>query len=460
MKRRILIAILIVIVIGAALVWYFCCKSVGYGLAEQQQRADNDPCVKKALDNFTAQLKPLLPPDFKNPADEVMTMPQKTHEGFENPFKEVIQSIRKADFQRQELSCQGDYLPFKIDHGNIQYYPGDNPPCPRPTPTPSPSPLPSPTPPPASIKNNSPLILEMAKSVGRLGIRRTGSDAYPSFWGTGFLVAPDVIMTACHVMDPIMRIKGGEQHLNLDGEELFINFRWQKMVNTEEYDYDYQCPIKDVLACSSRPGVDVALLSFDNTKCDPKAPLPDPLTLDTKEPKPTVKSKDKLNACAMGTGKNCMAMVAYADIDHPIDAPTNDVYKVYQDKKYSDFQFVMNDDVAEVAECDKSDQSKVDIMMDVATTTVGESGGVLTYLDQLVTKKDKGYLKASGMHTCCSAFFKYDYELPPAPETACARLARTLDNQAISTWSVLQDRKLCRILKDHHAVFDPDIDCK
>jgi hypothetical protein len=452
-----------VVVIGAALVWHFCCRSVGNPFAQEQRRADNDPCVREGLTKFKGAVTPLLPPDFKSPADEVV--PQETKETSENAFIKFIPLIKAADSQRQDLTCHGYYLPFKIEDGKIQSYPGDNPPCRRstlPTPSPSPSRPPSASPsrtPPQSIQDKRDPILEMAKSVGRLGIRRTGSTAYPSFWGTGFLVAPDVIMTACHVMDPIMRVEGGEQHLHLDGEELFINFKWQKKIGDVLADYDYQCPIKDVLTCSSRPGVDVALLSFDKAQCDPKDPLPDALILDTKEPHPTTQDIEKLNACAMGKGKDCMAMVAYADIDHPIDAPTNDVYKVYKDKTYGDFQFVMNDDVATVAECDKSDKSKVDIMMDIATTTVGESGGVLTYLDQLVT--DKKLLIVSGMHTCCSAFFKYEQdEHPPASDTACARLSRTLDNQAISTWSVLQDRKLCRILRDHQAIFDPDVDCK
>jgi|SRR5579864_311934 len=455
MKRRILIiAILIVIVTGAALVWYFCCKSIGNGLARQQHRVDNDACVKDALRYSNKALLALhtqLLSSLNNQA-----RPQEK-EGPEERYTEefVIPKIAtKNDQFRQELACL--YLPFKIENGDIDNYP-NTPDCfggkPKPTPTP----------PPPSIEDNKPQILELAKSVGRIGIRRSGSQAYPAFWGTGFLVAssqtPDLIVTACHVMDPVMTLEGGKHHLHLDGEELLVDFKYGA-------NYDYQCPIKDVVACSSQEGVDVALLSLDTSKCNGSGTLPSGAILDSNEPHGTVsvRSKDKLEDCRASLGNSCLAMIAYADIDHPIDGPTNHVYGVYQDQTQSDFQFAMNDDVAKVEKCDG--EPNVEIMMDVATTTVGESGGVLTYFDRTTggrTRKSKSGdpLIVSGMHTCCSAFFNYSGgETPPASDKSCAHLRRTLDNQAISTWSMLKDHDICTGLKDHHAVFSSGIDCK
>src|SRR5579864_7922287 len=468
MKRWIFI-IVIAALIAAALVWYFWCKSVGTSLAREQHQDDNDACIQNEVEEYSEVLvsRLQLRSSFKNDLDKEMT--QEKHRKSETADKKrFIERIIANDQIRQELACHGSYLPFKIDKNDIQPYPGDFPACPSSastqppaqTPSPSQTPPPLPTPVPQSVQNNKAPILELAKSVGRLGIRRAGSQSYPAFWGTGFLLASpeysapsDVIVTTCHGMDPIMVSKHGKHHLQLDGEELLIDFKWsQKSIDRIEY-YDYQCPIKDVLACSSRPGVDVALLYFDKGQCSGTGVLPSGANLDKNKPHTTVKThgKDKQDACAMSLGKNCVAMIAYADIDHPIDAPTNNVYGVYQDNSYSDFQFVMNDDVARIDKCDK--ESKVEIMMDIATTTVGESGGVLTYLTTSDGTPVTTPLIVSGMHTCCSAFFNYQVdEIPPASDTACAHLRRTLDNQAISTWSMLHDPDICTALKDHHAL--------
>lgn len=467
MKQRIFV-VLMLIFVGAALVWYLRCRSVGSSRAEEQyeydygQGDDNNACVGKKLTNYSKALRLRVKQLLPN-LDEAA--PQEENQKLEIAPEKFIGFIKTNDRKRQELTCNGLYLPFKIDQGNIQPYPSEYPACPSSLSTHPPSssqvPPPTPTPLPSSVQENIRPILELAKSVGRLGIRPAGSQGYPTFWGTGFLVASsdptvpsDVIITTCHAMDPIMAMKHKKHHLHLDGEELLIDFKWSEMSIDRINYYDYQCPVKDVLACSSQPGVDVALLYFDKDQCKGTGTLPRGAKLDPNEPHPTVtenKDKYKQDKCALSVGNNCMAMIAYADIDHPIDAPTNNVYRVYQDRKYSDFQFVMNDDVAAIGKCEK--EPKVEIMMDIATTTVGESGGVLTYLNTNDGPNPANTpLIVSGMHTCCSAFFNYDGEIPPASDTACARLRRTIDNQAISTWSMLHDPDICGALEEHNAL--------
>jgi len=423
-KWRILVLLLILIAVSLTFYWH--CKHSGITWYAWGYRENvNDACVRDELRGYFTQAKLNLQLNIQLQ----QTMSLGTESAHIHSLPKLIKEIDKL---RRESACEG-YLPFRIYAGDIQSYPTQLPSsCTSANPTKNPTPRPTPTP-PQSVLDKKKEILTLAQSVGRLGIRRQGTppDKGADFWATGFLIAPDVIATTCHVMDPVMVVKNGKHELHLDGEELVVDFAW----TTGDKDYTYQCVINKVLGCSSRPGMDVALLGFDKGACQSPSrlgTLPSGLVLDTAEPQ--------------GIENDNFSLVGFADMNHPIDADTQDIYKPWKDTiKKADAQFVMGDQVPQV---DKCGGTQVEILLDFAITTIGESGAVLTDL----TKAESGKpLKVFGMHTCCSAFFKDEYGVPPKSSTACAQLRRTFDNQAISTWSIFKDPELCPVLKQHNV---------
>src|ERR1051326_8411499 len=187
MKRGIIL-LLILSAISGVLLWYFWCDGVRKDQAQQQQQDDNDPCVRKAFKALAHN----LPLDLEQASLEDRDS-AKIH-------IDIVKTVKKFDLFRKQShgACGGNHLPYKIVNGVFtppDKGPNNGPPnqpsfcgSPSPNPTPTPSPTPYP-PPPQRVSDNTSAILDFAKSVGRLGIRRTGSQSDPLFWGTGFLVA-------------------------------------------------------------------------------------------------------------------------------------------------------------------------------------------------------------------------------------------------------------------------------
>jgi hypothetical protein len=282
-------------------------------------------------------------------------------------------------------------------------------------------------------------ILEKAKSVGRLEVRRNDKndkdDKNPKptvLWGTGFMVANGVFATNCHVVAPLLKL---DAHLQLPyPETLVIDFEatpWS-LGPAKEF------PIKDILGCSQQQGLDIAFLNLcDGDVCPSGLPNPLPLLLENFE--------DLKNEMAV--------VVGYADMNRFVNPDRRAMYDPYippynQDPAYG--KFVLIDGISAEDKCD--DDFK--IMLDTESTTIGESGAVVLDLHSPILYKPNPVPSSSdvdiavaGVHTCCSAYYETDYGEPPKDSMRCARLKRTFHNQAIESRSIIKDRKLCLILK-------------
>ena len=264
-------------------------------------------------------------------------------------------------------------------------------------------------------------VRAVADSVGQLQI--VDSSGNSTFWGTGFVISQSYVATTCHIVDPLM--KPDSNALQLDKEKLVVEFR----------NPTRQCQIDPTyVTCSAHPGLDVALLKVMKDSCQttgsmPKpSSLPPPVPLDVEDPS--------------GLKEILLAVIGYGDLDHPIDANTDDLYGVFKGSGYN--KFLMLDYAPEVDNCG-GDKGQLNILLDAASTTVGESGGVLVKVGKL---EDTTPLAVIGVHTCCSTFFAgQEKGTPPESGRACTKVRRTFDNQDVSIKSVLDDTTLCAVLK-------------
>jgi hypothetical protein len=144
-----------------------------------------------------------------------------------------------------------------------------------------------------------------------------------------------------------------------------------------------------------------------------------------------------------------LVLVGYPDCKHFVDADTREIYTPYVQKKdgrengkcyYA--KYVSADVSTSFSSC----PGDLKVLSHWGTTTVGESGGVLFDLSRGTTSDP---LQIVGFHTCCATFFEEPRGTQPPPELACAKLQRTSSNQALSTWSIIQDKNLCTTLRDH-----------
>jgi hypothetical protein len=317
---------------------------------------------------------------------------------------------------------------------------------PKPSPTPpaclrpcmivaSPSPSPIPTPTPIGSARNR--IIKAGKAVARLEIvapagsfsnlagPATGSEEH-YLWGTAVMVDVGVAATSCHAIEPLVKMLNGKLDLSLDKDQrLLIDFG----ENSRDHLLNQEFEVDHLLACSDTEGLDVALLQVHCIARDKSTTL-DPgnkITLDTNPPP------------ADPEPATMAAIVGYADLDHPLDNNTDQVYSSYKGTRFA--KFVSLDFVVGTNHC----IDKPKILLDTGTTTIGESGAVVLRLPR--DSSDSSELQAIGFHTCCSAYFGESSPTPPHEKLPCSRLERTVYNQAVSSWSVLQDEHLGSVLK-------------
>jgi hypothetical protein len=299
--------------------------------------------------------------------------------------------------------------------------------------------------------------------VGRLKLRSI--DDYHreqvELWGTGFMIGNNIFATSCHVIAPLLkrdeygnlqRDGNGNLQLGLDAnEKLVVNFTATDVPANDKDDYHVNAPV----VCSSRDGLDIALLEVYPTN-EGGTKLPDALPLFYG----TIQDLMKIDIKYWRIG----VLIGYGDLLHPIDETTREMYQPYEKyKNYqgSDVKVAMLDGIITKELCD---DDNLDIILDTADTTVGESGAIVTDSLDWFDKESPTFVL--GVHTCCSAYFGPVKYATPRVEPACARLKRTFHNQDISSWSILNDRTLCRILETHKGqMVDPkgnktDISCK
>jgi hypothetical protein len=117
-------------------------------------------------------------------------------------------------------------------------------------------------------------ILNTAGSVGRVQVQ--GLPDVP-YGGTGFLVAPDVVMTNCHVARIFCALSGNGKWDFLGGVTASVDF-----VENPDADPPREFPVTEVIGIHDR--VDLAMLRIDPENGSDGAEPPDPLPLASEEP--------------------------------------------------------------------------------------------------------------------------------------------------------------------------------
>src|SRR5258708_36987741 len=84
------------------------------------------------------------------------------------------------------------------------------------------------------------------------------------------------------------------------------------------------------------------------------------------------------------------------------------------------------------------------LLLDTADTTMGESGSPVMDLTQF-----SGKPLVVGVHTCCAAYFKYQKAEPPEHALSASWLRRTYRNQDVSSWAILKDTALYKVLNQY-----------
>jgi hypothetical protein len=399
MKRRFCVVVALLI---AAAGLFLGCRKTG-------REHDDDACVKsvarrfnKSLPDLEIQLVPQVQTQFTAEVEKQLTQQKNLRSmGAE---REPLAMMRQG---RRGFACL--FPPLAVTDSDVQIYPRRRAPdCPT-----------------DQLFQAVPRVFKdrvraVADSVGQLQIVNASKNS--TFWGTGFVISQNYVATTCHIMDPLMNDSNA---LQLDNETMVIEFR----------NPTRQCQIDPTyVTCSTHQGLDVALLKVVKDSCKttdsmPKASsLPPPVLLDDEGPSNLT---DKL-----------LAVIGYGDLDHPIDANTDDLYSPFKGSGYN--KFLMLDFAPAVENCG-GDKGQLNILLDAASTTVGESGGVLVNVGKV---GDSSPLAVVGVHTCCSTFFSgQEKGIPPESGRACTKVRRTFDNQDVSIKSVLDDATLCAVLK-------------
>jgi endonuclease G len=144
----------------------------------------------------------------------------------------------------------------------------------------------------AALKGKEPILADILRSVGLISCQNvlrpgTVQSDLPAPVGTGFVVAPGVVMTNCHVALEFAEAGGAFRAIPGDGEaepSITINFAAEKCSSLPRV---YR--ISKVLHIEREPGPDVALLKVE----DPKGELV-ALPLQREVPKDSVESRDVL----------------------------------------------------------------------------------------------------------------------------------------------------------------------
>lgn len=258
-------------------------------------------------------------------------------------------------------------------------------------------------------------LLERARSVGRVEMSDGSSDAV--LQGTAFVVKPGVVATNCHVMGNISeRDSQGAWQLK-KGVKVLVDFG-----DGPAHSPSHEFPVTQVRAYSSSTGLDVALLQVGARSADDKGSLPPPLDLSAKKVELRWGSKQEL-----------VGLVGYPQLKGPIigDLITQEVFEALRTSNR--FAKVYSPG----AVTDVASPSGFDLLLHVASTYGGQSGSPLI---------DRSTFQVVGVHACCK--FYSERLPPPQSDLPCSStiLMQRDVNQAISSWAILQDKRLAAVL--------------
>lgn len=258
-------------------------------------------------------------------------------------------------------------------------------------------------------------ILTVSKSVGRLVLYpnrsvtyRGGYPVLPYFWGSTFVAwvkdGVGIAVTSCHEIESLAaKADDGNWNLSYDNNlTLGIDFGYTAADYSENH---YE--VLNLLGCAVDEGADIAFLSFKISAGQaPPAPV-------------MFYSGNYLDLIDQNL---LLALVAYADLHHFVDTKTERLYRGFELSEDAQCpgcdKFAMIDFIASIDRCSKSHN-----LLDVASTTGGESGGVV------LDPRDGTVV---GMHICCSKYFQFPTGKAPESELPCARVTRTFQNQIVA----------------------------
>ena len=263
-------------------------------------------------------------------------------------------------------------------------------------------------------------MLNLAQSVGKLQVRDEGPNGPWVGLGTAFVVAHGVIATNCHVISDFVTGTSGNWELYPKYANSFaVDFS-----DDGSYSAEHGFRVTGMYAPPEEVGLDVVFLSVEE-KNSHGSILPYPIPLASK----------RLTDASLNGDLKMVALIGYPSPSDGLDRQTAEMYGRFDGERFG--KFVVPGGITTVQSC----QKPLDVILDTISTTSGQSGSPVV---------DRSSGMVVGIHTCCE-----DYELRAPASTLpiayfpCASKRDTVNNQAVSSWSVWQEPNLARVLQEH-----------
>jgi hypothetical protein len=272
-------------------------------------------------------------------------------------------------------------------------------------------------------------VVRHGKSVGHLMSQISHTSGKTTYfpWGTTFVVAPGVIATNCHVLDSLVTKENGSWQLVPEAKDaLVVDFGEKSSVST-----DHVFRVTGFAANPNHTGFDVAFLTVSSESITGHNHLPDALPLE----------KNRLASPPLGSPE-LFVLVGYPDTKRSLDPNVTATYAPFRDQGFA--KFAVLGGVTAVNKC----QAPLDVILDTASTTEGQSGSVLI---------DRKRFNVIGIHDCCATYSTVQPGLHPPADFPCGTLRTTYYNQAISSWSILSDATLSGVLKQQGILSDTSL---
>lgn len=230
-------------------------------------------------------------------------------------------------------------------------------------------------------------------------------------------MAPGIVATNCHVLDSLVTKENGNWQLIPEARDsLVVDFGEKSSVSA-----DHVFKVTGLAASPGHTGFDVAFLTVSSESISGHNSLPNALPL----------KKERFASPPLGAPE-LFVLIGYPDTRHSIDPNVNATYAPFRDQRFA--KFAVLGGVTAVNKC----QAPLDVILDTASTTEGQSGSVLI---------DRRTFNVIGIHDCCATYSTKQNAPHPATDFPCSTLRTTYYNQAISSWSILADPVLGEILK-------------
>ena len=383
MKRRILI-LAVLLLVGGAYLWY-------------RSRPGLNGVVLHRHQEFLVQMLQALPEPQQADVKDYLARQQPDWEAQLDRFQSGSAPQLTASLQmHMQVAVQPQLKPVPIVEGQLQSVLAQPPLSAAPPLTPE----------------RRALLLRFAASVGRLEVK-SGADY--SLRGTGFVVAPGLVATNCHVVRTVAQ--QGPSPVDtflLAPVDLRIDFG-----DTPAHQERLEFRITALRPCPGE-GLDVAFLQTEFASVDRHTTLPPPLILTSAEPQ----------RLAAGSPLN-VAQIGYPDLHDPNltgGTPTQDLFLQFDAGQYAKFYTPGAITTVEA-------KSGIDFVFHIVSTWSGESGSPLLDLET-------GNVVA--VDSCCD---RTNGSLPAPSDLSCAtRLLVSPANLGIGGWSVVRDPVLGAML--------------